>query len=217
MPNPSGEAQLFVTDTDILAPVGGGDTDVGVTAAEAGTAANGSFGEADLVTDIDGIDTVVVTEAQGGADPKDDDAYLDRATDLMTLLAPRPILPEDHAVLAGQVPGVGRATAIDLYIPATSSAPVGDTDAPEYTGTAQTGVPRTTPSSSPPRTAPPPTRRSRPACSKRFDSQREVNFLNFVIGPTYTTIDVHGDRRLLPRPCPRGRRPGGRGRGPDLA
>ena len=83
-----------------------------------------SFGEAELVTAIDGVDLITVTTAQGGQDPEDDDAYLDRVTILLQLLAPRPILPDDHALLAIQIPGVGRASAIDLYIPPAARTPL---------------------------------------------------------------------------------------------
>jgi hypothetical protein len=190
VPNPSGEAVVFLTDADMIAPEGGGTLTVGVTAEEPGAQGNGSFGEAELVTDVDGIDTVTVSTATGGADEEDDDAYLDRVTDLLTLLAPRPILPDDFAVLAMQVPGVGRATAIDNYIPGSAENPIGDTDSPEYTGSPQTGVPRavtvaiTGPDGAAPDTA------LKQRVYETLDGQREVNFLTYIIGPTYTTIDI---------------------------
>jgi uncharacterized phage protein gp47/JayE len=58
----------------------------------------------------------------GGVDAESDADYLDRLHELLTLLAPRPILPNDFAVLARTVAGVGRATAIDLYNPTTGKA-----------------------------------------------------------------------------------------------
>jgi hypothetical protein len=53
----------------------------------------------------------------GGVDEESDADYLDRLHELLGLLAPRPILPNDFAVLARTVAGVGRSTAIDLYNP----------------------------------------------------------------------------------------------------
>ena len=190
VPNPSGEPVVFLTDADMLAPEGGGTLTVGVTAQEPGSAANGSFGESELVTAIDGIDTITVSTASGGTDEEDDDAYLDRVTTLLTLLAPRPILPEDHAVLARQVPGVGRALAIDLYMPPSTEGPVGDTDAPEYDPAGKTNVPRCTTVAITATGGTDPDTALKQRVFETLDVQREVNFLNYVIGPTFTTIDV---------------------------
>jgi Baseplate J-like protein len=190
VPNPSGETQLFLTDTDIVAPQGGGQVTVGLTASEPGVAANGSFGIADLVTDVDGVDTIVVSTAQGGADEEDIDDYLDRLTSALTILAPRPILPQDHATLAQQVTDVGRVVAIDLYMPPADENPVGDTDAPEYDPAGKTGVPRctTVAITGPAGVAPETGLKQR--VFETLDAAREVNFLNYVIGPTYTYVGV---------------------------
>jgi uncharacterized phage protein gp47/JayE len=190
VPNPSGDPQVFLTDADITAPAGGGDVQVGVTAEEPGAQANGSFGTAELVTDVDGVETITVTQAQGGVDEEDDDTYLDRLTNLLTLLAPRPILPNDFAVLAMQIPGVGRALAIDLYIPGASENPVGDTDAPECDGTPHTNVPRALTIAITDTDGGAPDTALKQRVWETIDAQREVNFLTYVIGPTYTVIDV---------------------------
>jgi uncharacterized phage protein gp47/JayE len=190
VPNPSGEGQVFLTNADIVAPAGGGTVNVGVTAQEPGAAANGSFGTSELVTDVDGVDTVTVTTAQGGADEEDIDDYLDRLTTALSLLAPRPILPQDHATLALQVPGVGRAVAIDLYMPASTENPVGDTDAPEYSAAGKTNVPRCTTVAITAADGAAPDTALKQRVFDTLDAQREVNFLNYVIGPTYTVIDV---------------------------
>jgi uncharacterized phage protein gp47/JayE len=117
VPHPSGTAVVFTTDDDIVAPQGGGDVVVGVTALESGSAANGAFGLAELIDVVDGVQSVLVSTAGGGVDAEADEDYLDRLADALTLLAPRPILPNDFAVMARQVPGVGRSLAIDLYQP----------------------------------------------------------------------------------------------------
>ena len=49
----------------------------------------------------------------GGADPETQTAYLDRLSDQMKLLAPRPITPSDYAAYAQDTVGVYRALAID--------------------------------------------------------------------------------------------------------
>lgn len=198
VPNPSGEGQVFLTDTDVNAPAGGGQISVGVTAQEPGAAGNGSFGQADLVTDVDGVDTVVVTEAQGGADEEDIDDYLDRLTNALTLLAPRPILPNDFAVLALQVPGVGRALAIDLYMPAASESPVGDTNVPEYDPVGKTNVPRCVTVAITAQNATAPDAALKQKVYETLDAQREVNFLTYVIGAAYTAIDVQATVTAYP-------------------
>lgn len=198
VPNPSGDGQVFLTDADVVAPEGGGDVTVGVTAEEPGAAANGSFGDSELVTDVDGVDTVVVTTAQGGADEEDIDDYLDRLTTALTLLAPRPILPADHATLALQTPGVGRAMAIDLYMPPSSENPVGDIDAPEYNSAGGTSVPRCTTVAITAAGGAPPDIALMQRVYQSLDSQREVNFLNYVIAPTYTVIDVQATVTAFP-------------------
>ena len=65
------------------------------------------------------------SRASGGTEDETSDDYLARLAEALTILAPRPILPNDFAVLARQVPGVGRATAIDLYQPATADGGYG--------------------------------------------------------------------------------------------
>lgn len=199
VPNPSGEDQVFLTDADVTAPPGGGPVDVTITAQEPGAAANGSFGPAELITDVDGVDGVDVTDAQGGADEEDVDAYLDRLTNALALLAPRPILPEDHATLARQVPGVGRALAIDLLMPPASANPVGDTSAPEYDPAGGTGVARcTTVAITPTDAAVPADAALKTRVYEALDAQREVNFLNYVIAASYTRVDVQATVTAYP-------------------
>jgi len=198
VPNPSGEGQVFLTDDDLVAPEGGGTMQVGVTAEEPGAVANGSFGASELATALDGVSSVSVSEAQGGQDEEDIDAYLDRLTTLLTLLAPRPILPGDFSTLASQVPGVGRALAIDLYMPSSAESPVGDTSAPEYNPAGATGVPRcTTIAITGPDGAP-----ADPSLMQRvyeqIDAQREVNFLTYVIAGTYHSIGVRATVTAFP-------------------
>ena len=51
------------------------------------------------------------TTTSGGADPETTTQYLNRLSDQLQLLAPRPILPPDFAAMAQSVDGVYRATA----------------------------------------------------------------------------------------------------------
>jgi uncharacterized phage protein gp47/JayE len=209
LPHPSGEAVLFETDADVLAPAGGGDTTVGITAAEPGSAANGAFGEAELVNVTDGVQAITVAVAtSGGVDEEDADAYLDRLADAFTILSPRPILPGDHATLVRQLPGVGRALAIDLMQPGTN-----DTTTTGQAGKAS--VVRDPHEGTPPAV----TVTNQPRCTTvaitatggaapspalmqqawaLLDASREVNFLNYVLGPTYTVVTVQATLHAWP-------------------
>jgi hypothetical protein len=210
LPHPSGDSVLFETDTDVNAPAGGGDVLVGITASEEGEDANGCFGEAELVNVTDGVQAILVPGATaGGSDEEDPDAYLDRLADAFTILAPRPILPGDHATLARQVPGVERALAVDLLLPGTA-----DTTGSDWTHVAGGSAPAGTGAIRDPLEPQPPAAASQtgtPRCTtvaitaegggapspallqqvwETLDGAREVNFLNFVLAPTYTAVVV---------------------------
>jgi uncharacterized phage protein gp47/JayE len=197
VPHPSGESVLFTLDADVVAPEGGGDVLVGVTALEGGESANGAFGDAALVDVVDGVGSVYVATAAGGVDAESSDDYLDRLSDALTLLAPRPILPNDFAVMARQVAGIGRSMALDLYQPGTDDAltvaeggPLSVEGAPVNAGAGLTNVERcvTTVVTGP--EGLPPTQANMHAAWQLLDGRREVNFLAYVIAATYTTIDV---------------------------
>jgi uncharacterized phage protein gp47/JayE len=206
VPHPSGEAALFTVDSDVVAPQGGGDVLVGVTALEAGANANGAFGNAELVDVVDGVATVFVQGASGGVDAESDSDYLDRLSEALTLLAPRPILPGDFAVMARQVPGVGRTLAIDLYQPGTNDnvaagqpgGPLVVEGAPVAAGAGVTPVERCVTTVITGENGQPPTQALMHDAWVELDSAREVNFLAYVIAPHYTTIDVQATVKAYP-------------------
>lgn len=197
VPHPSGVAMLFTFDADVVAPELGGDVLVGVTALDAGADANGAFGNAQLVDVVDGVASVYVSTAGGGVDSESSDEYLDRLSDALTLLAPRPILPNDFAVMARQVAGIERSMAIDLYQPGTDDntsaaegGPLNVEGTPVNAGAGISPVERcvTTVVTGP--EGMPPTQANMHAAWQLLDGRREVNFLAYVIAATYTTIDV---------------------------
>lgn len=129
----------------------------------------------DVVDSVAFVDNVALTAAtSGGVDAEDDDAYLDRLSDELRLLTPRPILPEDFAVLARNTVGVGRAVALDGYNPADDTynnermvtVAVVDIDGNNLTMPIKDAV------------------------SASLEAQREINFIVNVIDPTHTSIDV---------------------------
>jgi hypothetical protein len=90
-------------------------------ATDVGTAWNGvPTGPLELVDALSWVESVdASTVSAGGLDAETDDAYLARLADDLRLLTPRPILPDDFAVLARNVTGVTRALAINGYDPGT--------------------------------------------------------------------------------------------------
>ena len=149
---------------------------VEVQAVEPGAAGSGITGAVETLDQLDFIASVTLDSAtSGGADAETPEEYLNRLSDLLTLLTPRPILPPDFSLLVQrQIPGIARATTIDLYNAST-----------------QTGnQPRCC-------TVVPVDSAGNPVSStiknqalSLLQSAREVNFLVFVADPTYTTIDV---------------------------
>jgi hypothetical protein len=202
VPHPSGESMLFETDDDVVSVAGGGNAEVTITAVEPGEDANGAFGQVELVELVDGIAQVLVGQpTSGGTDLEDEDAYLDRLADAFTILAPRPILPGDHATLARQVPGVGRALAIDLLLPGTTDAPqaIRDPNEPKPAPAAsKTNEPRCTTVSVTDTNGAAPSQTLKQQVWDLLNAGREVNFLNYVITPSYTTVTVQGTVRAFP-------------------
>jgi uncharacterized phage protein gp47/JayE len=188
-PNPDGNTYVFQTDADVRSDASPFTT--GATALEPGADANGSSGTGEMLDAIDGVGSVALSGTTGGSDEEDANAYLDRLTDALTILAPRPILPGDFATLARQVPGVGRTLSIDLYQPPASSGgvkaptaawgaePNGTTPVERCDTVAITKADGTAPDMA-----------LMQATYTVLDTAREVNFLVYVIPPTYTKIDV---------------------------
>jgi hypothetical protein len=130
VPSPTGSLVVFETREDFTMPPEGGQFDSAILAQDPGEVGNGAFGDAELIELISGVSSVTVSSATtGGVEEEDADAYLDRLTTALTLLSPRPILPEDFAKLTQQDPRVGRAMAIDLFQPPASLGGVKSADA----------------------------------------------------------------------------------------
>jgi Baseplate J-like protein len=217
VPHPSGTPVLFNTVPDILVTPNSSVT-VDLIADDAGAQFNGAFGSAELIDPVQGLDTIVVTEAVNGTNPETAQAYLDRLSTTLTTLTPRPILPQDHATLvATNVPGVARATAIDLLCPGTGAAPGGIPGAirdPNEVAYFQGKTPPVSPPvnnlTNEPRCTTVAILPDDPTLSgaaltalmqqawNYLDANREVNFLNYVIPPSFTTIEVKAELHPYP-------------------
>jgi len=196
VPHPTGEGFIFTTDRDAVAPELGGDVVVNLVALDVGADANGAVGPADLVDVVEGVSSVVAGLASGGTDPEEVSDYLNRLTAYLAVPR-RPVRPEDFVALALGVPGVGRVAVFNLYFPGTdaeaSGEAIGDFDlwtplpAP---AAPQTDVARCTTLAITNDDGGPPSLPLMEAVYTVMDINREVNFLNFVMKPTFTGIDL---------------------------
>jgi hypothetical protein len=83
----------------------------------AGADANVVTTNAVLVDSLAYVASITAVAPTGGADSESDSDYLNRLSDELALMTPRPVLASDFSVLARRVPGVFRAIAIDNYNP----------------------------------------------------------------------------------------------------
>jgi hypothetical protein len=112
--------------SEVSIPAGSTATAAGevvIEAVIAGADGNGLDGDPELIDALTWVDSIVQTTAEtsGGEDAETPDEYLDRLRETLTLLSDHAILPRDVEILAMQVPGVGRALALDTYNPADST------------------------------------------------------------------------------------------------
>lgn len=146
-----GEPVAFQTTEDVVIAPGvlttaaGG---VGLIAVEAGAAANSATAPVELITALDYVASIALVDAPStGADAEGEDEFLNRLSTEFQLLAPRPILPNDFAILARRY-GAYRALAIDGYNPEHNLLTVNqasiETDATGFTAAANTTIARST-------------------------------------------------------------------------
>jgi hypothetical protein len=173
-----------VVDGFTLTPGQTVQEDVTIRAVEAGAEASGLTGDVQVLDPLDFIESVTLDgPTSGGQDAEDADAYLDRLSDLLTLLTPRPILPQDFAILAQrEVAGVARATSIDLY-----KYDTGTPDTPRCVTVV--GVDADGQALSP---------EVKAEVDALLQSMREVNFLVYVGDPSYTAMAVDVDVSAYP-------------------
>jgi hypothetical protein len=173
----------FETSEEATVGVGESSAEIPIIALETGEAANDLSGTVDLVDTIAYVDSIVtIGSTAGGVDAETDEEYLDRLTDELTLMAPRPIVPEDFEIMARRIAGVDRSLAVDGFNPHDDTydnermvaiAAV-DEDGETVSGTIQTEI------------------------ADFLEARREVNFVVNMIDPTYEEIDVIATVTVLP-------------------
>lgn len=172
---PDASLVAFETTVDTTSATSATTLDVPIQAVIAGTPGNGITGSAVMIDAVPFIDTVSITTTTSDAlDAETSQAYLDRLTRRMQLVAVHPILAPDFALLAADQPGVFRALAIDGY------DPVADTTGNDRTvavilqgsdGQAVSGGIKT-------------------AVDAVLQADREANFVVLVADPLITSINV---------------------------
>lgn len=168
---------VFYTVEDVVIPPGSTSaTNVLIQSPILGSAQNG-LGPAgiELVDSLAYVSTVTAAAATaGGVDPETNIEYLSRLRNEMTLLSPRFVLAADAAVLARRIPGVARALGIDNYNPGTLT--FGNEKTMTLAVVGEDGLPLSA--------------GIKTSVDNYLQSLRELNFVLYVVDPTYTTINV---------------------------
>lgn len=168
----------FQTLGDVVVPAGSTVTAAGgviIEAVNPGADGNALIGTVELIDGIGFVSSIaLVGQTTGGLDAESDDAYLNRLTLQLQLLAPRPIVPSDFAAMATDIAGVFRALALDGYDPIT-----GTFDNERMVTIAAVDENGTAVSS-----------QVKADVAALLEANREVNFVVNVIDPSYNVIDV---------------------------
>jgi hypothetical protein len=149
---------------------------VAVRAVEVGALGNGLVGPAEMSDPYyDWCQLVeVTTPTVNGDDGQSMTEFLNNASNLLRMMAFRPILPYDYALMAKQIPGVGRAVAMDGYEPLDGTWYHARQIALVVTDAAGEALPEAT----------------KQQIRGFLEDNREVNFLVPVIDAAYAATDV---------------------------
>jgi hypothetical protein len=177
----SGTLQGYKNVDPIIVPPGSTSVPVNLVATVEGSAGSGlgpTGTVMELITALDRVDNVTTLGASsGGLDAEDDLTYLNRLASELSLQAPRPILARDFAIYARNIAGVQRALALDTY----------DAVLGTYNNARTVTVALADPAGNPVSSL------IKATVLAYLQAAREINFLVYVIDPTYTTIDVQWD------------------------
>lgn len=175
----NGDIQLFSTVYQVDTLAGDTHLQADIIAVESGAAGSSLTGTVQLIEQIDWLSSGVVdATTSGGADAEDIDTYMNRMTNNLGLMAPRPVLAPDFAMISQNVAGVWRASAIDNFLPGPppvyNAANAVGVAAIDQSGEAISGVTKTN-------------------LDNYLQALRQQNFIVNVLDPTYNICDVTVD------------------------
>ena len=181
----AGDDQGFYSELETVIAPGASAGDVNVVSAVNGSEGNdinlGNLAQlADALSDVSSV--VLSVAPTGGTDAETVPEYENRLQEELKLLSPSPVVARDFATIALRVPGVERALGIDLY------DPVADTFGHEKTVTVVVTDEDGEPLSAP----------VKAEVLALLESYREVNFIIYVVDPTYTTVNVAYTVKAMP-------------------
>lgn len=169
----------FRTVFEVEVPAGETTTEPGEVVLEAidpGEEGNDLEDEASLEDALGFVDSIaLVGKSTNGSDLEDAFEYLGRLRETTKTLSPRPVTAEDVAILARNITGIGRSTAIDNY-----NAETEEDEQERTTTVAVTGPDGGSAASA----------EAKAAVAADFEAKREANYIFFVIDPTYNGFDV---------------------------
>lgn len=178
LPGPDGQLVGFRTLSDVVVLAGSTATAAGEVVLEAvveGEAGSGLSGAVELIDALAFVDSIaLVSPTSGGTDGEAATAFLDRFSRRLRLQATTLVLPRDFELVATDVEGIARAVAIPNYN--------ADTDTHDEEKTITVAV------ADADGEIPPLDRRNE--LKALYQDHREEDFLSFVIGATYTKLDV---------------------------
>ena len=164
-----------VTATSYVEPGTNMVTGVPITAVDDGTAGNDLSGPGEVIDPLTWVTSIEVSDPTAlGDDGQELADYLDDLVMLMRVVALRPILPWDYAILALRIPGVERAIAMDGYEPLDGTW--GHARQVTLIVTDAAGEPCT--------------QATKDAVKDTLEQLREVNFIVNVIDANYDPVDV---------------------------
>lgn len=170
----------FVVVSDVVVPPGETVTEPGqvdLEAVEPGLEGNGLEGEGILIDALFFVDSIaIVGTSSGASDAEDPLRYLGRLAETMQTFIEGVVRARDVEIVARNVPGIGRALALDNYN--------AETEEDEQEKTTTVAV---TDDEGEPATA-----EAKGDLKAVLEEKREINYLFFVIDATYHLLDVEG-------------------------
>jgi hypothetical protein len=177
----SGDERIgFLVTADVVIDPGSKVTEAGevvLEAIESGLDGNGLEGEGILIDALFFVtDIAIVGASSGGTDAEDPAAYLGRLALTMQTYIEGVVIARDVEIVALNVPGIGRALALDNYNLETAEDEEEKTTTVIVTDDEGEAA----------------TAEAKEALEALLEEKREVNYVFWVGDPTYNEIDVEG-------------------------